>query len=90
VQFTDKVRDDPDRADEIADMSVEEYAQERGFKVVNPSGRRSTLVPKTRTELIQENRDLKEQVAELEDRLDQVADLVLPDGEGEEGEEGEE
>jgi len=91
VQFTDKVRDDPDRADEIADMTVEEYAQERGFKVVNPTGRRRTLMPKTRSELIQENRELKEQLAEVEDRLDQVADLVLPDDdEGEEGEEGEE
>lgn len=36
-------------------------------------------MPKSRTELIRENRELKEQVADLEDRLDQVADLVVQD-----------
>src|SRR5205823_11394696 len=73
VEFTEKVRDDPERADEIGGMSVEEYAQQRGFKLVNPIGRRRILLmPKTRNELIRENRDLKEQVADLEDRLDQV------------------
>ncbi len=42
------------------------------------------LMPKTRNELIRENRELKDQLADLEDRLDQVADLVLPDEEEEE------
>lgn len=76
VQFTEQVRDDPERAGEIADMSVEEYAEQRGFKLINPTKRSVTLMPKSRSELIQENRDLKEQVADLEDRLDQIADLV--------------
>ncbi len=75
VQFTERVRDDPDRADEIAGMTPEEYAERRGFKIVNPTGRRKILMPKSRSELIQENRELKEQVADLEDRLDQIADL---------------
>lgn len=39
-------------------------------------------MPKTRTELVRENRELKEQVADLEDRLDQVADLVFAEEDG--------
>jgi ribosomal protein L29 len=83
VQFTEQVRDDPERAGEIADMSIEEYAQQRGFKLINPNRRRITLMPKSRTELIQENRELKEQLADLEDRLDQIADLSVEEEEEE-------
>ena len=41
VQFLRDVADDPDLADEIDDLSVEEYAQRKGFEVAsNPSKRR--------------------------------------------------
>ena len=41
VQFLRDVADDPDLADEIDDLSVEEYAQRKGFEVTsNPSKRR--------------------------------------------------
>ena len=36
VRFTENVLDDPDRADEIADESLEDYAERRGFTLTNP------------------------------------------------------
>ncbi|MGH9343548.1 MAG: hypothetical protein ACRD19_07300 [Terriglobia bacterium] len=89
VSFTENVRDDPDRADEIENMSVDEYAAERGFKMVNP-GRRTTIMPKTRAELVQENSELNDYVSELEDRLDQVADLVVGDEDSDEEDDSDE
>jgi hypothetical protein len=48
-----------------------------------PKGERK--MPRSRSELIQENRDLRDQVAELEDKLEQISDLA-GDDEGDEGE----
>jgi len=88
VEFTERVRDDPERAAQIADMSVERYAEERGFKIVNPAARkrRKMLMPKSRAELIEENRALEDQLAAAEDRLAQIADLAEAEEEDEEEE----
>ena len=41
VRFVRDVLDDPDRADEIEDESVEDYAERRKFQIINPKS--STL-----------------------------------------------
>jgi predicted RNase H-like nuclease (RuvC/YqgF family) len=100
-RFVRDVLEDDDRADEIADMSVEEYAAERGKELVpNPTRRKSVkrktspeqLQPRenpvqkaleTTTKLADENTDLYRRIRELEtkkealqDKLDEIADIV--------------
>ena len=96
VRFTRDVLDDPDRADEIADESLEDYAEMRGIQITNPPLRRRIAImatPKSKAELEAEIDDLKDENAELQDQLDTIADIVAPadededengDGDGEE------
>src|SRR5579864_9477245 len=47
VQFLRDVADDPDMADEIEDLSVDEYAERKGFELVkNPSRRKRDTMKK--------------------------------------------
>lgn len=56
-RFVRDVLEDDDRADEIADLSVEEYAAERGEELApNPTRRRKTMKRKTSPEQ-QQSRD---------------------------------
>lgn len=50
VRFTRDVREDDNRADEIEDESLEDYAQDRHVKLANPKGTRKMAV-QTRREL---------------------------------------
>src|SRR5437762_2866718 len=84
VRFTDNVLGDPDRADEIADESVEDYAERKGIEIAsNPERRKRRFAAmartnKTKTELEQEIEDLTQENEELQDQLDAVADIVAP------------
>ena len=49
VRFTRDVLGDPDRADEIADESLEDYAERRKVKVIN-SFQRKAIMPRNQTE----------------------------------------
>jgi len=76
VRFVRDVLGDADRADEIEDESLEDYAERRKMKIVgNP--RRGTTMP-TKEELMQRIKELEEENDELQDQLDQVADIVAP------------
>jgi predicted RNase H-like nuclease (RuvC/YqgF family) len=56
VKFVRDVLEDDERADEIADMSVDEYAAERGKELApNPIRRRRTMKRKTSSEQEREN-----------------------------------
>lgn len=86
MRFVRDVLGDPDRADEIADESLEDYADRRKIKIVgNPRG--AGAMP-TKEELQQRIKELEEENDELQDQLDQVADIVAP-SEEDEDEEGE-
>ncbi len=96
VRFVRDVLGDPDRADEIADESLEDYAERRKFEITNPR-RRAIMPRKTIEDYRAEVAELKDQLGELEeeneslqDQLDQVAEIVAPEEEEEEPEEGEE
>jgi hypothetical protein len=80
MRFTGDVVDDPDRAEEIADESLEDYAQRRKIQITNPSKRRDAIMAttKSRAELEAEIYDLKYENAELQDQLATIADIVAP------------
>jgi len=98
VRFTDNVLGDSERAEEIADESVEDYAERRGIEITsNPARRKRRFAAmaratgKTKAELEQELDDLKQENEDLQDQLDAVADIVAPaDDEDEETEDDEE
>ena len=96
VRFTRDVVGDPDRAAEIQDESLEDYAQRRGIQLSNPWSRRTAMATrKTSADYRAELKDLRDQVSDLEEeneslqgQLDRVAEIV--GGEEEEEEEDEE
>ena len=66
VRFVRDVLGDPDRADEIADESLEDYAVRRKFEITNP--RKGGIMPrKTIDDYREEVADLKDQLAEVEE-----------------------
>jgi cell shape-determining protein MreC len=76
VRFVRDVLQDPDRAGEIADESVEDYAERRRIKIQNPLRRFS--MPSKR-QLEERVRELEEENEDLNDRLDQITDLATPE-----------
>ncbi|HEY6291484.1 MAG TPA: hypothetical protein VI455_07985 [Terriglobia bacterium] len=89
VRFTRDVLGDDDRADEIEDESLEDYAERKGIRVVNPEGVRKMAVP-TRRELLDRIEELETENEELQGKLDEIADLVAPDADSEDDDTGEE
>jgi hypothetical protein len=85
VRFVRDVLGDPDRAEEIADESLEDYAERRKIQITNPSRRRNVIMAttKSKAELESEIADLKEENEELQDQLDTIADIVAPEEEDE-------
>lgn len=85
VRFTRDVLHDPDRAEEIAEESLEDYAKRRKITITN-RGRRMTIMA-TKRELEAHIQELEEENQELQDQLDAIADIVSPEEEEEEDEE---
>ena len=83
VRFVRDVLGDPDRAEEIADESLEDYAQRRKIQITNPSKRRNAIMArgKTKAELEAQIADLQDENQELQDQLDAIADIVAPEEE---------
>jgi predicted RNase H-like nuclease (RuvC/YqgF family) len=89
ARFTETMLDDSERAQEIRDESVEDYAERRKFEITNPT-RRAIMPRKTVEDYRDEVRDLKEQISgletdneELQGQLDQIADIASPEEEEE-------
>lgn len=77
VRFTRDVLDDPDRADEIEDESLEDYAEQRKFTITNPNkGSTHMADGKTKAELEAQIDDLEAENQDLQDQLDAIADIV--------------
>jgi hypothetical protein len=75
VRFTRDIREDDDRADEIEDESLEDYAQERHIKLSNPKGARKMAV-QTRRELLDRISELESENEDLQSRLDEISDII--------------
>jgi hypothetical protein len=94
VRFTRDVVGDPERAEEIADESLEAYAERRGFEITNPR-RRAIMPRKTIEDYRDEVADLKDQLADLEEeneglqeQLDEIREILAPEEEEAESDEG--
>ena len=90
TRFTRDVRNDPDRAAEIEDESLEHYTERRHIKLSNPKGKR-TMATQSRRELVERIKELEGENEELRGQLDDIADIVAPDDEdgNEDNDEGE-
>ena len=67
VRFTRDVLGDPDRADQIEDEELEDYAERRKFTLTNPRTRSTNKADgKTKAELEAEIADLEEENQELQ------------------------
>ena len=92
VRFVDNVLGDPDRADEIDEEDLEDYAARRKIQLVN--SRRNAMPGgnsgngRTKQDLLDEIDDLQQENQDLRDQLDAIADIVAPPEEQEEEEEG--
>jgi len=94
-RFTRDVLGDEERADEIADEDLEDYAERRKIRLSNPTQWRKGKMPKRR-EL--SRAELEDRVAELEaenegllDQLSAIGDILDEDGqEDDEDDSGEE
>jgi cell shape-determining protein MreC len=76
VRFVRDVLQDPERADEIADESLEDYAERRRITIQN---RRRRCLMASKRELQERVKELEEINEDLEDRLDQITDLAAPE-----------
>ena len=83
VRFTRDILGDPDRAEEIADESLEDYAERRRIQIINPSKRRNAIMS-TKRELEERVDELEQENNELQDQLDTIADIVAPEEESDE------
>jgi len=81
VRFVRDVLGDPERAGEIADERLDDYAERRKIQIANPAKRRMAIMArgKTKAQLEAEIEELQAENQELQDQLDAVADIVNPD-----------
>jgi len=82
-RFVRNVLGDQNRAAEIADESVEDYAERRKFEITNPKRSNNPMAKKNATPTRQEHldrvSDLEQENQDLADQLDAIADIVSPD-----------
>jgi cell shape-determining protein MreC len=93
VRFTRDVLGDPARAAEIEAESLEDYAERRKVKLINPTNRSTVIMAKTtktKADLAAELSDLQDENQELRDQLDVIADIVAPADEDEDDDDDDE
>ena len=78
VRFVRDVLDDPDRADEIEDEDLADYAERRHIELINP--RRKSMANggngRTKQDLLDEIADLQADNQNLQDQLDAIAEAI--------------
>jgi hypothetical protein len=78
VRFTETVLNDPERATEIEDESLEDYAERRHIQLTNPN-RRNSNMPETKADMQDRIDELEAENEALRDQLDAIADIVSPE-----------
>jgi hypothetical protein len=88
VRFTRDVLGDPERSAEIADESLESYADRKGFQIINPRGGRCRMP--TKEELQDRIAELEQENEDLQAQIDDVLDILNPpeDENGDESDNG--
>jgi hypothetical protein len=79
VRFTENVLDDPDRASEIEDESLDDYADRRHIQITNPSRRKGEMATTSKVDLQDRVDELEAENEALRDQIDSIADIVAPD-----------
>jgi hypothetical protein len=89
VRFTENVLQDPERASEIEDESLEDYAERRHIQLINPNRRKNEMT-ETKADLQEKIEELEAENEALRDQIDAIADIVAPDDDvkGEDEEDG--
>jgi hypothetical protein len=87
VRFVRDVLNDDDKADDIEDESLEDYAEHRHIKLSNPKGATQMAAP-TRQELLDRIEELETENENLQSRLDEIADIIGDDDEEGDADEG--
>ncbi len=88
VRFVRDVLEDDDKADDIEDESLEDYAEHRHIRIANPKGATHMAAP-TRQELLDRIEELETENENLQSRLDEIADIIGDNDEAEDTDEGE-
>jgi hypothetical protein len=86
VRFTRDVLGDEDRANEIEDESLEDYAQRKAIRLTNPKGVRKMAAP-TRRELLEHIDQLEQENETLQSQIDEIGDIIAPPEEEEDEDE---
>ena len=89
VRFLRDVIGDPERAEEFAAMSPEEYAEHKRVAIENPTLRRLHMRRPTYAELKDRVAELEEENQALNEKLDSIVDIASEE-EDEEVEDGDE
>jgi len=74
-RFVRNVLGDDERANEIADENIQDYADRRHFEIVNPAKRRNAEMA-SKKELEDRVAELEDENSDLNDRLDSIGELV--------------
>jgi hypothetical protein len=82
IRFTRDVLGDPDRADEIADESLEDYAERRKIQLTNIGKRETVVWHQNKSCYLDQIADLRDENQQLQDQLDAIAHIVSPDDDG--------
>lgn len=88
VRFARDVLGDDNKADDIEDESLKDYAKHRNIRIANPKGVIQMAAP-TRQELLDRIEELETENESLQSRLDEIADIIDDSDEEEITEEGE-
>jgi hypothetical protein len=77
VRFVRDVIGDPDRAAEIEQEDLSDYAERRKIRLSNPQKRKESMP--TNKQLQKRIRDLEEENQDLTEQLEAIADIVNPE-----------
>jgi hypothetical protein len=89
VRFAREVREDDELADQIEKESLEEYAEHRHIRLLNPTRKVKPMPVPTRRDLMERIEELESENEDLQQRLDEIGDLAASDEEEEGGDSGE-
>jgi len=87
-QFLRDVKGDDQRADEVSDESVEDYADRRHFDIIaNPKRRMNSMAngSQKKQDLLDQIDQLEQENQDLQDQFDAIADIVSPDDDDDTG-----
>ena len=90
VRAAENLLEDDDLAEELDGLSLEEYAERKGVQIVPNPRKEERRMPQSRAALIAENKQLRQDNEELNEKLDAILDLAGPEDEEDADDEEEE